>query len=148
MEIKIRNASKKDIPSILELLYELERPKPIDENEVKIFENVTEDYFSDTSKFILVAESDSKIMGLVSIILLRRLNRAKSEMYIPELVVKNKFRHSGIGKKLISECIVLAKSKNCYRLRLESGNKRKESHEFYKNLGFEQYGLSFSLSLS
>lgn len=147
MEITIRNASKKDISSILELLYELGRPKPIDKNEVKFFEDIVKDYFSDKSKFILVAELNSKIIGLVSIIFLRRLNRTNFEMYIPELVVRNDFRYSGIGKQLISECVILAKSKNCYRIRLESANIRKESHEFYKNLGFEQYGLSFSLNL-
>ncbi|AFS81289.1 N-acetyltransferase GCN5 [Candidatus Nitrosopumilus koreensis AR1] len=147
MEAEIRNASKKDIPSILELLYELGRPEPIDKKEVKVFEDKIKDYFSDSSKFILVAEINSKIVGVVSIVLLRRLNRAKFEMYIPELVVKNEFRDSGIGKKLILECVKLAKSKKCYRIRLESGNRRKDSHKFYKRLGFDQSGLSFSLNL-
>ena len=147
MKTIIRKASKQDIPSILELLYELGRPEPIDAREVKVFENKIKEYFSDPSKFILVAVINSKIVGLVSIILLRRLNRAKFEMYIPELVVKNEFRYSGIGKKLISECIQLGKSKKCYRIRLESGTKRKESHKFYEDLGFEKSGFSFSLNL-
>jgi len=147
VEISIVKATKKDIPFILELLYDLDRPTPIDDKETKIFQNKIKDYFSDSQKMILLAKHDSKSVGLVSIIFLRRLNRVKLEMYIPELVVGKEMRNSGIGKKLIHHCMILAKKKNCYRIRLESGNQRKESHEFYKNLGFEQSSLSFSINV-
>lgn len=147
MDITIRDAIDKDILPILELLYELGRPEPIDDKEITVFKSKIREYFSDPSKMILVAESNSEIVGLVSIILLRRLNHAKYEMYIPELVVKKDLRYSGIGKALIAKCIELGKKKNCYRIRLESGNERKESHKFYKTLGFSQSGLSFSKSL-
>jgi N-acetylglutamate synthase-like GNAT family acetyltransferase len=147
MELSIRESSNKDIPSILNLLYELERPKPLDDNEIKIFKNKISDYFSDSKKIILVAEQEEKIVGVVSIIYLQRLNRAKLEMYIPELIVTEKLRYSGIGKKLIQYCFDLAKKKNCYRIRLESGNQRKESHKFYKTIGFEQSALTFTKSI-
>jgi N-acetylglutamate synthase-like GNAT family acetyltransferase len=147
MELSIRESSNKDIPFILNLLYELERPKPLDDNEIKIFKNKISDYFSDSKKIILVAEQDEKIVGVVSIIYLQRLNRAKLEMYIPELIVTEKLRYSGIGKKLIQYCFDLAKKKNCYRIRLESGNQRKESHKFYKTIGFEQSALTFTKSI-
>jgi GNAT superfamily N-acetyltransferase len=65
-------------------------------------------------------------------------------MYIPELIVTEKLRHLGIGKKLMQYCMELAKKKNCYRIRLESGNSRKESHQFYKSMGFEQSSQFFS----
>ncbi|HJJ23414.1 MAG TPA: GNAT family N-acetyltransferase [Nitrosopumilus sp.] len=147
MEIITRTAIEKDIPDLLKLLDNLDRPKPIDENDIIVFKNKIKDYFSDPSKLILVAEKDSKILGLVSIIFLRRLNYAKFEMYIPELVVTEEHRHHGIGKELINFCVDIAKKKNCYRIRLESGNQRKESHRFYKSLGFEQSSLSFSKNL-
>jgi len=144
MVVSITKASEQDIPFILDLLYELERPNPINDKEIKIFKNKIRDYFSDLQKTILVARKDSQIVGLVAIIFLRRLNHTKHEMYIPELVVTKKLRNSGIGKKLIQHCIELAKKKCCYRIRLESGNQRKSSHKFYKNLGFEQSSLSFT----
>ena len=148
MEISITKATDKDIPFILELLYDLDRPIPIDEKEIKVFKNKIKDYFSDPQKTILVAKQDSKIVGLVSVILLRRLNRAKLEIYIPELIVTKELRNYGIGKKLIQYCIDLAKKKDCYRIRLESGNQRKNSHKFYKSIGFEQSALSFTKYIS
>ena len=144
MEISIKKAIDKDIPFILEILYELDRPKPINDKEIKVFENKIMGYFSDPQKTIVLAKQDSKIVGLTSIIFLSRLNRTKLEMYIPELIVTKQFRNFGIGKKLIKYCIDLAKKKDCYRIRLESGNQRKESHKFYKSIGFEQSALTFT----
>lgn len=147
MDVSVRRAQDKDVKDILEILYELERPKPIDSNELKVFKDKIDDYLADPQKEILVAKGNSKIIGVVSIVFIRRLNRAKLEMYIPELVVSKEFRNQGIGKKLILHCEELAKKKKCYRIRLESGNQRKDSHKFYKKIGFEQSALSFTKNI-
>lgn len=139
----------KDIPVILGLLYELGRPRPQKDSEIESFRKLVKQYIDDTDKKILVAEFDGvEIIGMVSIVLLSRLNQTSRELYIPELIVREKFQNQGIGKKLINSCISIAKEKKCHRIRLESGNKRKESHKFYKKLGFEQSGLSFTKNLN
>jgi len=148
VELLIRVSTHDDISSILNLLYDLDRPRPLDDDEVKIFKNKISDYFLDSQKNIVVAQQDKKIVGVVSIIYLQRLNRVKTEMYIPELIVTKKLRYLGIGKKLMQYCMELAKKKNCYRIRLESGNSRKESHKFYKSIGFEQSAQFFSKHIS
>jgi len=147
MWLSIREATEKDVPSILSLLYELERPQPLDDKEIKIFKKKIHNYFSDSTKNILVAEQDEKIVGVVTIIYLQRLNRAKLEMYIPELVVTEKLRFSGIGTQMMKHCMDVAKKKKCYRIRLESGNQRRDSHKFYKSIGFEQSALTFTKSI-
>ncbi|MFB5631387.1 MAG: GNAT family N-acetyltransferase [Nitrosopumilaceae archaeon] len=146
--IEIRNATKQDIPIILGLLYELERPKPNNEEEKKIFEKKIQQYISDSDKQILVALVNLEIIGLASIIFLSRLNRTQHELYIPELIVRNEFRSRGIGKKLITTCIEIGKKKKCHRIRLESGNARTDTHKFYSNLGFMQSAFSFTKILN
>ena len=144
----IREAARKDIPIILGLLYELGRPKPQKDSDVDSFRKLVKKYLADSDKKILVAEIDDvEIIGMVSLTFLSRLNRNTLEMYIPELVVLKKYQNQGIGKKLMESCITLAKEKKCHRIRLESGNQRKNSHQFYKNLGFEQGALSFTKNL-
>ena len=144
----IREASDKDIPIILGLLYDLGRPKPQKDSDVDTFRKLITKYLTDSDKQILVVVLDDvKIIGMVSMVFLSRLNRTTLEMYIPELVVLEKYHNQGIGKKLINSCIALAKEKKCHRIRLESGNQRKESHQFYKHLGFEQSALSFTKNL-
>jgi len=147
-DVLIRKAAKQDVPVLLSLLYELGRPKPKNDSDVDDFRKMVKKYLSDSDKEILVAEhEDIEIVGMVSIALLPRLNQKNFEMYIPELVVSEKHRNSGIGDKLINACIELAKEKKCHRIRLESGNQRTESHVFYKKRGFEQSALSFSKEL-
>jgi len=147
--VAVRTSSEKDIPVLLGLLYDLGRPKPQKDSDVETFRKLVIKYVKDSDKTILVAEIDDiQIVGMVSVIFLQRLNQLTLEMYIPELVVLEKYQNHGIGKKLINSCIALAKEKNCHRIRLESGNQRKESHQFYKHLGFEQSAFSFTKSLN
>ena len=146
--ITIKEASEKDIPIVLGLLYELGRPKPQKDSDVDSFRKLVKKYFIDSDKQIRVAIlDDTKIVGMVSMMFLSRLNRDTPEMYIPELIVIEKYQNQGIGKKLINSCISLAKENHCHRIRLESGNQRKESHQFYKHLGFDQSALSFTKNL-
>lgn len=145
-DIIIREAIKQDISDILLLLYDLGRPKPYNSDTVT-FENLVTSYIIDSDKQILVAINESKIVGMISMMFLSRLNRITHEMYIPELVVLKKYQNQGIGKKLINFCITISKNKKYHRIRLESGNIRQESHQFYKHLGFEQSALSFTLNL-
>ena len=146
--ITIRIASENDIPILLELLYDLGRPKPQEDSDVDIFRILLKNYLTNSDKKILVAQKDDDtIVGMISIVFLPRLNRTTLEMYIPELIVLQKYQNQGIGKQLITSCIKLAKEKNCHRIRLESGNQRKNSHTFYNNIGFEQSSLSFTLNL-
>ena len=144
----IRESTYGDIPSLLELLYELGRPKPQKDNELETFTKLLKNYMQEDNKKILVAEiENSKIIGMVSIVFLSRLNQNTLEMYVPELIVSQNYRSNGIGKKLINFSIDIGKEKKCHRMRLESGNQRTESHKFYRNLGFENSSIFFTKNL-
>ena len=146
--ITIRESTYDDIPSLLELLYELGRPKPQKDNELETFTKLLKNYMQEDDKKILVAEiENSKIVGMVSIVFLSRLNQNTLEMYVPELIVSQNYRSNGIGKKLINFSIDIGKEKKCHRMRLESGNQRTESHKFYRNLGFENSSIFFTKNL-
>ena len=146
--ITIRESTYDDIPSLLELLDELGRPKPQKDNELEKFTALLKHYMQEDDKKILVAQIDnSKIIGMISMVFLSRLNQNTSEMYVPELIVSQNYHSKGIGKKLINFSIKLGKEKKCHRIRLESGNQRIESHKFYKHLGFENSSIFFTKNL-
>jgi ribosomal protein S18 acetylase RimI-like enzyme len=146
-KVKLRHLKAADINSIIELLAQLDRPLPIDRYETKKFQKLIKNYiqFNSTNfnRGIILATSDSKIIGLVSYVLLERLNQSFSEFWIPELVVSKEYRNQGIGKLLIQRCESISKRKKCYRIRLESRNDRIDSHIFYRKIGFEQIALAF-----
>ena len=146
--ITIRESIPDDIPLILELLYELGRQKPQKDSELEKFEKLLKNYMQEDDKKILVAQdNDSKIIGMISMVFLSRLNQNTLEMYVPELIVSQNYRSKGIGKKLIDSSIEFGKEKKCHRIRLESGNQRIESHKFYKHLGFENSSVFFTKNL-
>lgn len=140
--IQVKKANKKDVPLIVDLLVELGRPKP-KQNEKRKFSKLIHQYLSDKDKTMLIAIAESKLVGMASIVFLLRLNRTKPEAWIPDLVVNSKHRNQGIGTVLLKECVKEAKRRNCYRIRLESGLLRKNTHEFYKNLKIIPFALSF-----
>ena len=144
-DIIIKTSTDQDIPVILELLYKIGRPKP--QKGADIFVELVKWYIEDPTKEIIIAKTNNDIIGMASMMFLPRLNHITPEMYIPELIVLQQYQNMGIGKKLISKCIKMAKEKNCHRIRLESGNKRVEAYGFYKHLGFEDNAASFSLNL-
>ena len=145
--MKLRHPKATDVKSIIELLAQLDRPLPTDRYETKKFQKLIKSYiqFNSTNcnRGIILAATDSKIIGLVSYVLLERLNQSFREFWIPELVVSEEYRSHGIGKLLIQRCESIAKRKKCYRIRLESRNDRIDSHNFYKKIGFEQIALAF-----
>ena len=146
--ILIRESTFDDIPSLLELLYELGRPKPQKDNELETFTKLLKNYMQEDDKKILVAQIENlKIIGMMSIVFLSRLNQNTLEMYVPELIVSQNYHSKGIGKKLINFSIELGKEKKCHRMRLESGNQRIESHKFYKHLGFKNSSIFFTKNL-
>ena len=144
----MRDGIERDIPDILMLLYELGRPRPKAKSDEATFEDLIRRYISDDGKRILVAQNaDAKVVGVLSMMLLLRLNQRSLEMYVPELVVHERFRGLNIGRLLVDRCIQIALQNGCHRIRLESGNQRTTSHKFYRALGFEQSALSFTLNL-
>ena len=147
IQIRLKRGKPTDTKNILELLSELDRPLPKDSYESKRFQKLINSYIQtkphNDSKGIILATSGRKLIGLVSYVLLERLNQRSREFWIPELVVSKDYRRKGIGKLLINRCKVIAKRMKCYRIRLESRNDRINSHNFYKKIGFQQIALVF-----
>jgi hypothetical protein len=106
--VTIRDASDKDIPLILGLLYDLGRPKPQKDSDVDTFRKLVSNYVIDSDKKILVAAfDDMEIVGMISVIFLPRLNRYFKMRF--RMVIKNiKTRKA----KTNQFCIALAKEKN------------------------------------
>jgi len=150
-KVKLRHSKATDVKSIIELQAQLDRPLPKDRYETKKFQKVIKNYIQSNSikgnRGIILATTDSKIIGLVSFVLLERLNQPFREFWIPELVVSEEYRSHGIGKLLIQKCESIAKRKKCYRIRLESRNDRIDSHSFYKKIGFQQIALAFEKTM-
>ncbi len=151
MRPRIRRAGKNDESKIIELLAQLDRPLPKNHYIEWKFRTIMKMYIhSKRPKYdrgVFVATFGSRIVGMISFVILDRLNQPRSEFWIPELVVSKEFRNLGIGKLLVEKCEIIAKSQKCYRIRLESRCDRTSAHSFYAKIGFRQVALAFEKRL-
>jgi ribosomal protein S18 acetylase RimI-like enzyme len=146
----IRSARMKDTDRIIELLSKLGRPEPRDKQETKHFAKLVQIYIQKKKRkkrMILVAEVDSKVVGMISLVFLPRLNRTTPEAWIPDFIVDQDYRNRGIGKELLEKCISIARKEKCWRIRLETGLSRKHAQRFYKMMEMKPFALALMLSL-
>ena len=84
---------------------------------------------------VFVADEGNKVIGFIHVENYELLY-APSMANILGIAVSSEFRRQGIGKKLLSKAEEWAKSKGIAMMRLNSGGTRKEAHEFYRSLGY------------
>lgn len=103
--VKLTHAKMTDVKSIIQLQAQLDRPLPKDKHEIRKFQELVKDYVRHKdSRGIILATNNSKLIGMVSYVLVDRLNQSLRELWIPELVVTIDYRNRGIGKRLVMKC--------------------------------------------
>jgi GNAT superfamily N-acetyltransferase len=84
-----------------------------------------------------IAKDNGKIIASCYICIIPNLTRnGKSIGFIENVITDNDYRKKGIGKNIMENAIKYAKDQNCYKIILQSGNKRTDAHSFYESLGF------------
>ena len=142
----IRLATSKDIPRINELFIQMiqyvnvqnkKSGKEVDEERFKngYDDGFLEDYLARDDKFILVAESNSKVIGYLSCE--EKNDEEIPFIYLDDFCVDTNFRGYGIGTSLISSADEYAASNNFGNLRLHVENENLNSVSFYNSLGFQ-----------
>jgi len=85
-----------------------------------------------------IAKENGKIISSCYICIIPNLTRGgKSIGFIENVITDIEYRRKGIGKNIIKNAIKYAKEQNCYKILLQSGNKRANAHGFYESLGFD-----------
>jgi len=126
--------TENELPSLLELYQQLHSDDVIDEVTAKsIWQNIKN---QDIKYF--VAKENGKIIASCYICIISNLTRGgRSIGFIENLITDEKHRRKGIGKTILENAIKYAKEQNCYKVLLQSGNKRTDAHPLYEKLGFD-----------
>ncbi len=85
---------------------------------------------------VFVAEHEDETVGVIHV------EKYETLYYKPianvlSLAVKEKYHRKGIGKALMHEAENWTKANGLGEIRLESASHRKEAHEFYRAIGFD-----------
>ena len=91
---------------------------------------------------VVVAESAGEVVGVAGACV---DHGVEQDTYgrITALAVDEKWRRRGVGKLLVEHVERWCRDRGVDRVTLTSGDHRRESHEFYKALGYEATGLRF-----
>ncbi len=99
--------------------------------------------FSTINSEIFVIEKNKTIICAGTLHLENKFhNNFKNIAHLQDIVVKEEYRGQGYGKEMIVFLIEKAKTKNCYKIVLNSNENNKL---FYEKLGFIKKGIEFNL---
>lgn len=136
----IRQAVCADLPAVYQLICALEETT----FPMELFTWGYEEMMANSNHVILVAESDSKIMGVLHLRMEFQLHHCGKIAEIMELVVDEKYRSMGIGKQLFVAAEIAAKEHHCRQIEVTSNQKRGKAHRFYQREGMENTHYKFS----
>ena len=142
----IRKAEKKDIPGLINLLYQVDavhngiRPDLFKGNTSKYTEQELEDILDDGDKPIFVYD-DGKILGhafcQISEVKNHRLLQDAKTLYIDDICVDEQSRGRHIGKALYEYVRDYAKSIGCHNITLNVWEGNIPASRFYQNMGMK-----------
>jgi predicted N-acetyltransferase YhbS len=151
--ITIRAARAGDLPHIVKLYAQLfSNTDQAAENGTRVrsshYDAFAEIEKSETS-FLLVAEAAEAVVGTLAITIVPNVSHCgKKWAVIENVVVDKQARKSRIGSVMMRHALALARARGCFRVVLSSSIEREGSHKFYRTLGFDVFGYSFTRFLS
>ena len=133
-EIKIRDIVESDIDiGFLESLDRLRNASNLDKDTAK---DILKKIIGNPDHIIHVAEVDGNIVGSTTLLIEQKFIHEGGKVgHIEDVVVSKEFEGRGIGIKLVTSLLEVAKTKKCYKTILDCKN---ELIPFYERIGFKQ----------
>ncbi|HEY1508155.1 MAG TPA: GNAT family N-acetyltransferase [Solirubrobacteraceae bacterium] len=131
--VTIRIAAQRDAVAIAPLLGQLGYPTHADEVSGRL-ERLTEH----PDVHVLVAELDSRVVGVAAYQLIDMLERPDPQCRITTLVVDHRYRRRGVAYALIHTIEESALEEGCFGLEVTTRPDRDDALAFYRAAGFDE----------
>ena len=133
-EIKIRDIVESDIDNgFLESLDSLRNASDLNKDTAR---DILKKIIGNPDHIIHVAEVDGKVVGSTTLLIEQKFIHEGGKVgHIEDVVVSKEFEGRGIGIKLVTSLLEVAKAKNCYKTILDC---KDELIPFYERIGFKQ----------
>lgn len=149
MNLTIREATRADLPAILELAaqdsmsHAFEASSPAPE-----YERALDEIQAHPDHRVVVAELDGEIAGTMQISYLPGLGfGGRWRAQIEAVRVRRELRSRGIGGEMMQWAIDRARARGCCLVQLTTNRERTDAHRFYTRLGFQPTHLGMKLYL-
>lgn len=142
MRATIREARPEDFEAVFALVLELRRhfrsEKPLDGDKVRA---IYDRFAASDDHYIYVAETDGKVVGLMTLSMLVSLYEDRPYIVVDELVVAADSRGGGIGRRLLDEAFARAAERDCCEVSLDTEASNEGALRFYRKYGFDHEGV-------
>lgn len=150
MNITIRAAQKTDCPRMMELVKELAEYEKAPEQVTVSFDHFVQSGFGEKPVWwAYVAEADGKVEGF-ALYYIRYSTWKGQRMYLEDIIVTEKMRGHGLGKKLLDKLIEVAKENGFSGMMwqvLEWNEPAIHFYKKYKAVRFDPEWINCSLEL-
>lgn len=150
--IRIRPATRDDLPRIVELLQQLSMDGERREDAGPPLPQRYYDAFGaierDPDNVVYVAERGGVIAGTFQLTVIQHLRRIGLKVAeVESVVVDEALRGEGIGEAMMRFAADEARRRGCGHVQLTSNVNRRDAHGFYERLGFKRthVGLRYQL---
>lgn len=135
--MQIRKGKPEDVPAALRLIKELAEFEKAPEQVTNTEAQMLEDGFGENPVFrMLVAETEEGIIG-IAIYFLKYSTWKGKGIYLDDIVVNEKFRGQGVGKKLFEAVKAEAIEEGCKQLHWQVLDWNEKAINFYKKFNSE-----------
>ena len=142
--LEFRLASDVDLPELLGLLRVLDPegiPSPERAREAWVRMRGIPGYE------VWLMRDGETLIGTYSIFIMPLLtHQGGAAAVVENVAVAEGRRGGGIGETMMQHARDRARRHGCYKLALSSNRRRLDAHRFYRRLGFEQHGISLSIT--
>lgn len=153
-DILIRKANLEDLTIIQDLnnkLFELEK-KNYDPTLVSEWPLTDEgkEYFEDliNNHYVIVAVLDNEIIGYLAGTINEKGSYEEIQYgEINNMLINEKYRGYGVGKKLIDQFKEYCKESNIYNLKVVASAKNINAINFYKKNGFDDFNITLTMNI-
>ncbi len=147
--MQVRPVTAEDYRVVCRLLAELGRPAVTDATGDACRSAFLADLDDDGADHLIAVDDHGVAVGFLSLHYRRRLNFATLEAWVPDLIVNERARGTGVGvgRALLAEAERRSRERGCHRLVLESGYSRQRAHAVYLAAGMTDAGKEFTKEL-
>ena len=145
--MEVRPVAGDDFRAVCDLLAELGRPAVGPGTAAACVRTFARDLDDPGADHLLALDDDGTAVGFCSLHYRSRLNHPTAEAWIPDLIVTERARGTGVGRALLAEAESRARERGCHLLTLESAYTRTRAHAVYLAAGMADTGKQFGKRL-
>lgn len=134
-DFKIRLATRKDIPLVLQFIKELAEYEKMSDDVVATEETIEESLFDKKVAEVIFGEYKGEPVGFALFFHNFSTFVGRPGLYLEDIFIRPEARGKGFGKTIFSYLANLAKERNCGRMEWVCLDWNTPSIEFYKSIG-------------